>query len=230
MTDLLIQLSIFDDWSAKALLDWFMNHGSYIMVFTFMVIESSFVPFPSEVVVPPAVYLSLTGSDNMNVAGIWFFATLGAAVGAIINYLLSLWLGRPIVYGFANSRMGHFFLLNEEKVVKAEDYFREHGAASTFFGRLIPAVRQLISIPAGLSRMNFYKFVIFTSLGAGVWNVVLCVVGWALSGISREDLYANVEKYNDYLTLGGLAILVIVVGYMVYKAMTAKKSNTNNIA
>lgn len=223
MSELLITLSIFDDLSAKALLDWFMANASYIMVFIFMVIESSFVPFPSEIVVPPAVYLALTGNDDMSVAGVLIFATLGAVVGAVINYLLSLWLGRPIVYAFANSRMGHFFLLNEEKVAKSEDYFRKHGAASTFFGRLIPAVRQLISIPAGLSRMNFYKFICFTALGAGLWNGVLCVVGYLLSGIPRQDLFDTVERYNDYLTLGGLGLLLIIVAFMVYKAMTAKR-------
>ena len=225
--ELLITLSIFDDLSAKALLDWFMNNGSYLMVFLFMVIESSFVPFPSEIVVPPAVYLALTGNDDMSVAGILIFATLGAVVGATINYLLSLWLGRPIVYAFANSRLGHFFLLNEEKVTKSEDYFRKHGAASTFFGRLIPAVRQLISIPAGLAQMNFYKFIVFTALGAGLWNGVLCVVGYFLSGIPRKDLFDTVEHYNDYLTLGGIALLLIIVAFMVYKALTAKKHSEN---
>lgn len=230
MTDLLITLSIFDDFSAKALFEWFVNNASYLFVFIFMAIESSFVPFPSEIVVPPAVWLALTGRDDMNVAGIVFFATAGAVVGAVINYLLALWLGRPIVYGFANSRIGHFFLIDEEKVKRSEDYFRKHGASSTLIGRLIPAVRQLISIPAGLARMNFWRFVAFTALGAGLWNCVLAFVGYLLSRIcdTKEAAFQMVEKYNSYLTLGGLILLVLCILYMVYQATSAKKKNKNN--
>lgn len=230
MTDLLITLSIFDDFSAKALFEWFVNNASYLFVFIFMAVESSFVPFPSEIVVPPAVWLALTGRDDMNVAGILFFATAGAVVGATINYLLSLWLGRPIVYGFANSRLGHFFLLNEEKVKKSEEYFRQHGASSTLIGRLIPAVRQLISIPAGLSRMNFWRFVAFTALGAGIWNCVLAFVGYLLSRIcdTKEAAFQMVEQYNGYLTIGGLILLVLCIMYMVYKAFSAKNKKDSN--
>ncbi len=225
MTDLLITLSIFDDFSAKALFEWFVNNASYLFVFIFMAIESSFVPFPSEIVVPPAVWLALTGRDDMNVAGIVFFATLGAVVGAVINYLLALWLGRPIVYGFANSRLGHLLLLDEDKVKRSEDYFRKHGASSTLIGRLIPAIRQLISIPAGLSRMNFWSFVAFTALGAGLWNGVLTFVGYLLSRIcdTKEAAFNMVEKYNSYLTLGGLILLILCILYIVYQAMSAKK-------
>ncbi len=225
MTDLLITLSIFDDFSAKALFEWFVNNASYLFVFIFMAIESSFVPFPSEIVVPPAVWLALTGRDDMNVAGIIFFATLGAVVGAVINYLLALWLGRPIVYGFANSRLGHLLLLDEDKVKRSEDYFRKHGASSTLIGRLIPAIRQLISIPAGLSRMNFWSFVAFTALGAGLWNGVLAFVGYLLSRIcdTKEAAFNMVEKYNSYLTLGGLILLILCILYIVYQAMSAKK-------
>ncbi len=230
MTDLLITLSIFDDFSAKALFEWFVNNASYLFVFIFMAVESSFVPFPSEIVVPPAVWLALTGRDDMNVAGILFFATAGAVVGATINYLLSLWLGRPIVYGFANSRLGHFFLLNEDKVNKSEEYFRQHGASSTLIGRLIPAVRQLISIPAGLARMNFWRFVAFTALGAGIWNCVLAFVGYLLSRIcdTKEAAFQMVEEYNGYLTIGGLAILVLCIIYMAYKALSAKNKKNSN--
>ncbi|MDE6447268.1 MAG: DedA family protein, partial [Muribaculaceae bacterium] len=145
----MIPLAIFD---AAQFFSWFVENANYWFVFIFMVIESSFIPFPSEVIVPPAAYLACTntgaGSD-MNLTMVILIATLGALVGAFINYYLALWIGRPVVYRFADSRFGHACLINREKVDKAEAYFDRHGAISTFIGRLIPAIRQLISIPAG---------------------------------------------------------------------------------
>ena len=157
-----ITLSIID---ASSIFQWVVDNASYLLVFALMVVESSFIPFPSEVVVPPAAYLACTKGD-MNVFVVVLVATAGAIVGALINYYLSMWIGRPIVYAFANSKLGHACLIDKDKVEKAESYFDKHGAVSTFVGRLIPAVRQLISIPAGLSRMNLGVFVIFTGLGA----------------------------------------------------------------
>lgn len=162
----MVTLAISDYMSAKFLLELFVENASYFLVFLFMVIESSFIPFPSEVVVPPAAYLAVTKGD-MNVFVIVVVATLGALAGALINYGLSVWLGRPIVYAFADSRLGHACLIDRAKVEKAEKYFDDHGAMSTFIGRLIPAVRQLISIPAGIARMNLWVFSVFTALG--VW-------------------------------------------------------------
>lgn len=147
MIDLFMPCAITDYLNAAWFFDWFVNNASYIFVFIFMMIESSFIPFPSEVVVPPAAYLAVQRGD-MNIFLVVLVATAGALAGALINYVLSLLIGRPIVYAFANSRIGHACLINEEKVRKAEKYFDEHGAASTFIGRLIPAIRQLISIPA----------------------------------------------------------------------------------
>lgn len=190
----------------------------YMLVLVFMIIESSFIPFPSEVIVPPAAYLACT-SHEVNVVWVTLLATAGAIIGALINYFLSLWIGRPIVYRFAGSRLGHACLIDEAKVRHAEEYFDAHGAASTFFGRLIPAVRQLISIPAGLARMNVGKFVIFTGLGALTWNVVLAALGWWLGTmVPREQLYVKVEEYNDYLTYVGLAIGVACIGVILYNA------------
>lgn len=190
----------------------------YLLVFAFMVIESSFIPFPSEVIVPPAAYLACTKGD-VNLISVILLATAGAIVGALINYYLSLWIGRPIVYKFANSRFGHACLINEEKVRHAEEYFDNHGAVSTFIGRLIPAVRQLISIPAGLARMNIGKFVIFTGLGALVWNCILAALGYWLGKIvPQEQLYAKVEEYNEYLTYIGLGIGVVCVLFILWNA------------
>ena len=137
----------------ETLIQFCLDHLNYWTVMLFMTIESSFIPFPSEAVVPPAAWkAAVTG--EMNVVLVVLFATLGALIGAFINYYLAVWLGRPIVYKFANSRIGHMCLIDEAKVQNAERYFDEHGAISTFVGRLVPAVRQLISIPAGLARMG----------------------------------------------------------------------------
>jgi len=223
MIDSFILLSITDYLNAAWFFDWFVNNASYLFVFVFMVIERSFIQFPSEVVVPPAAYLAMQKGD-MNIFLVVIAATAGALVGALVNYVLSLLIGRPIVYAFANSRFGHACLINQEKVEKAEKYFDNHGAASTFFGRLIPAVRQLISIPAGIAKMNIWVFMLFTSLGALIWNCILAGLGWWLSRhVSLDELYVSVEKYNSYLTLGGIVILVLCVLYILYNAF--KKNN-----
>ncbi len=223
MTELLIPLALTDYLNAAWFFDWFVNNASYLFVFIFMVIESSFIPFPSEVVVPPAAYLAMQKGD-MNIFVVVLVATAGALVGAMINYVLALLIGRPIVYAFADSRLGHACLIDRQKVEKAEKYFDEHGAASTFFGRLIPAVRQLISIPAGIAKMNIWMFMIFTSLGALVWNGVLAGLGWWLSRhVSLDQLYESVEKYNSYLTIAGVVILVLCVLYILYNAFKKKK-------
>ena len=219
----LITLSIFD---ANEFFNWFVNHANYWFVFIFMVIESSFIPFPSELVVPPAAYLAMQPDSTMNIYAVTLIATAGALVGALVNYYLALWVGRPIVYRFANSRLGHMLLIDEAKVDKAEKYFDDHGAISTFIGRLIPAVRQLIPIPAGLARMHLGKFVIFTTLGALVWNAILALLGYFLSTfVNKDQLLTKVEEYNDYLTYAGYGIGVICVLFILYNAFKPKPSN-----
>lgn len=219
-----------ETWDAVGIFNWFMEHASYMLVFLLMVIESSFIPFPSEVIVPPAAYLAtspLAGADatgtGMNIYLVVVFATAGALVGSLINYYLAYWVGRPIVYRFADSRLGHACLLNRQKVEKAEDYFDRHGAVSTFIGRLIPAVRQLISIPAGLAKMPIGKFIVFTTLGAGVWNIILASLGWWLGTIySRNQLQFQIEHYNSYLTIAGIILLGLCVLYILWNAFFKK--------
>lgn len=211
---------------ASQFFQWFVENANYLFVFIFMVVESSFIPFPSEVVVPPAAYLACTGigaGADMNVWLVVLCATLGAMCGAFINYYLALWIGRPLVYRFADSRIGHALLINREKVNKAEEYFDRHGSISTFIGRLIPAVRQLISIPAGISRMNVAQFALFTFLGAGLWNGILGLLGYWLSlTVAPSDLFAKVEEYNKYLTYSGYGLAVACIIYIVWNA-TKKK-------
>lgn len=222
-----ILLSMFN---ASEFFSWFVDNASYLFVFLFMLVESSFVPFPSEVVVPPAAYLACASPDSgMNVWLVVVFATLGALCGAYVNYFLALWIGRPVVYRFADSRIGHACLINREKVEKAEKYFDDHGAVSTFVGRLIPAIRQLISIPAGLSRMNLAVFSAFTALGALVWNAVLAGLGYWLSlHVSLPQLFDKVEEYNRYLTWAGYGLLAICVAYICWNAFRRKKSHTTD--
>ncbi len=222
----LIPLALFD---ASQFFQWFVENANYLFVFVFMVVESSFIPFPSEVVVPPAAYLACTNTGagaDMNIFVVVLMATLGALCGAFINYYLALWIGRPVVYSFADSRVGHMLMINKEKVIKAEDYFDRHGAISTFIGRLIPAIRQLISIPAGISRMNIGQFALFTSLGALVWNAVLAFLGYWLSRtVSPDQLFNKVEEYNHYLTWVGYGIAVICLIFILWNAFKPKKND-----
>lgn len=223
-----LDLLMLAQYDAKFFFDLILNNADYMMVFLFMVLESSFIPFPSEVIVPPAAYLAVTnagGGADMNITMVVLVATLGALVGAYINYFLALWIGRPIVYKFADSRIGHACLLDREKVEKAENYFDKHGSISTFVGRLIPGIRQLISIPAGIARMNFIPFTIFTFLGAGVWNAILAGLGyWLAKTVPAEELFDMVEKYNHYLTVGGLILGALCVLYILYNAFFHKKN------
>lgn len=215
-------LAIFD---AQSLFSMVWDHMSYFYVFLFMTIESSFIPFPSEIVVPPAAYIASV-DGTMNIYGVGIAATLGALAGSIINYLLAVWIGRPIVYAFARSRAGAICMISPEKVKKAEDYFDAHGAVSTFIGRLIPVIRQLISIPAGLARMNFGKFCLFTTLGAGIWNAVLCWLGWFLARfVSKEDLFQKIEEYNQYLSWAGYALGAFCLLFIFYQLFKPKKQN-----
>ena len=161
-----------------AFIQWCLDHLNYWTITLLMAIESSFIPFPSEVVVPPAAYKAAGGNSDLNVFLVVIFATIGANIGAIINYYIAYFVGRPLVYKFANSRFGHMCLIDEAKVQNAEHYFDKHGALSTFIGRLIPAVRQLISIPAGLAKMKLSTFLLYTTLGAGIWNAILAAIGY----------------------------------------------------
>ena len=201
-----------------AFIQWCLDHLNYWTITLLMAIESSFIPFPSEVVVPPAAYKAASGNSDLNVFLVVFFATLGANIGALINYYLAYFVGRPIVYKFANSRFGHMCLINEEKVKHAEEYFEKHGALSTFVGRLIPAVRQLISIPAGLAKMKLSTFLLYTTLGAGIWNIILAGIGYYLqSVVPEEQLMETVSQYSHELGYIFIGLGILIVGYLIYK-------------
>ena len=193
----------------------------YFYVTLLMAVESSFIPFPSEVVVPPAAYMAAEG--HMNVYLVVVFATLGSIIGAIVNYVLGLYLGRPLVYRFAESRVGHLCLLNKKKIQQAEAYFDKHGVTATLVGRLVPGIRQLISIPAGLAKMNFLKFCIYTALGAGAWNIVLAAIGYYLhSVVPKDKLLDTVKQYEAPITYFILAVIAVAILYACVKKYRAK--------
>jgi len=189
----------------QSLLEWYMNHLNYFTVALLMTIESSFIPFPSEAVIPFAAWKAAQG--ELNVYLVVLSGTAGALAGAFVNYYLALWLGRPLIYRFARSTIGKMLLLSEDKVHKAENFFRQYGKSSTFIGRLVPAVRQLISIPAGLAEMDLRYFTLYTALGAGIWNIILAIVGYFLYDV-REQVFPYI---GHILIALGIAFLVFLI-------------------
>lgn len=194
----------------QTLAEWYMQHMNYYTITLLMVIESSFIPFPSEIVIPPAIWKAASGDLNMYL--VVLFATLGAIIGALFNYVLALWLGRAIVYSLVETKVGKLFLLSRAKVENAEAYFIRHGRSSTFIGRLVPGIRQLISIPAGLAKMNIKQFILFTALGSALWNVILAVLSYSL--YAQQDL---LYEYMHELSYILLAVGGVFVGYLVWK-------------
>lgn len=198
---------------------WYMENINYGTITLLMAVESSFIPFPSEVVVPPAAYKALEEESEMNIFLVVVFATVGAILGAILNYYLAMFLGRPIIYRFAESKLGRMCLLSKEKVIKAENYFDKHGKVATFIGRLVPGIRQLISIPAGLAKMKLLPFIGFTALGAGVWNIILAILGYI--GHGNKEL---IEKYSHELSYVLVILGILFVLYLIYKGLSKKKT------
>jgi membrane protein DedA with SNARE-associated domain len=201
----------------QSILDWYMANLNYFTVALLMLIESTFLPMPSEVVVPFAAYKAAQG--DLNVLLVILFGTVGALSGSLINYTLAYYLGRPIVYSFADSRVGKLFLLSKEKVIHAEDYFRRNGKSSTFIGRLVPGIRHLISIPAGLAKMNLRDFMLFTFVGAGIWNIILAIIGYYV--------YEIRDKIFPYLGQILIALGIVFVIYLIIKARKNKKAKKN---
>jgi membrane protein DedA with SNARE-associated domain len=202
----------------EKVISWYMDNMNYGTITLLMTVESSFIPLPSEIVVPPAAYKASQEGSDLSIPLVILFATLGALFGATINYCLALWLGRPIIYKFAESKIGRMFLLSSKKVKNAEDYFIDHGKSSTFIGRLVPGIRHLISIPAGLSKMHFGVFLLYTGLGAFIWNIVLAVIGYVAQG--QFDVIEKYSKELSYILLG-LGILFVL--YLIYNGFIKKK-------
>ena len=193
-----------------------LNNLTYGAIFVLMLLESTVIPVPSELVIAPAAYHSAAG--NVHVWLVILFGTLGADIGATINYIAGYYLGRPIIYKFANSRVGHLCLLNQEKVERSEKYFNDHGMVATITGRLIPGIRHLISIPAGLAKMKYWQFILYTTLGAGVWNCILAALGWYLhSFVPEEQLEDKILEYGEYIKFVILLLVGIAFVYFLTK-------------
>lgn len=203
-----------------------LGHLNYGTIFVLMLLESTVIPVPSELVVAPAAYHAAGG--NLDMWLVILFSTLGADVGATINYLAGWYLGRPIIYKFANSKWGHLCLLNQEKVKKSERYFEKHGMVATITGRLLPGIRHLISIPAGLSRMNYWKFLLYTTIGAGAWHSILALLGHYMHAfVPEEQLNEKILEYGEYIKFGLIILVIIVCLYFLLKWYIKKKKADN---
>ena len=206
----------------KEMISSLLNNLNYGSILLLMLLESTVIPVPSELVVAPAAYHAASGS--LNVVFVVLSATIGADLGASINYFVSLYVGRPVIYRFANSKWGKMCLLNQEKVEKSERYFDEHGVAATLTGRLIPGIRHLISIPAGLARMNYWKFLLYTTIGAGAWHTILAAMGWYLHAVvPEEELEQTIEQYNHYIVFAILAVVVVAVAWLLIRKSNKKQ-------
>lgn len=181
----------FIDWILATVHDW-----GYLGIFILMGLESTVLPVPSEAVLIPAGYLAYQG--KMSFSLIVLASTSGSLAGATLNYMFALWVGRPFL-----ERWGRYFFVRQELLHKTDAFFRKHGAISTFTGRLIPGIRHLISLPAGLTRMHYGKFAFYTCLGAGIWSAILTAMGWYIGG--NEELIA---RYLKQITIG----LVLAMG------------------
>lgn len=202
---------------------FFMNIFSgmgYLGIILLMTIESSFIPFPSEIVIPPAAYLAQKG--DMNLILVITSGVIGSLLGALINYFLAVTLGRVFIYSFAKTKLAKILLIDEKGLQKSEDLFKKHGISSTFFGRLIPGVRQLISIPAGLAKMNIFSFILFTTLGAAIWNTILALIGYFFG--ANEKLW---HQYYKQISSVGLIIGIIFIIYFITKYFIKKYKKIN---
>lgn len=212
---IMLDLNIF-----SGIIEWYMSNMNYFTIFILMAIESTFIPLPSELVLPPAAYLASQGELNMYL--IVLSSSLGCVTGALINYTLSFYLGRAIIYGLADSKYAKIFFVNRAKIEKAEKYFIDNGNTSTFIGRLVPGIRHLISIPAGLAKMNLRKFILYTFVGSALWNTILSLMGYYFG--KNEDL---MMKYFHEFKWFALGIGVIFVIYLVFRGKI--KKNQSNI-
>ncbi len=204
------------DW-LQSILDWYMYNVNYWSVLVCMAIESTIIPFPSELIVPPAAWKAANG--ELNFVLVIVFSTIGAVIGALANYVLACTLGRKFIYSFAESRWGKVCGMTKEKIEKSEQYFLKYGKSSTLIGRLTPGVRSLISLPAGLVRMPLKSFILYTAVGSGIWNLILATTGYFL--YSRKEL---LEMYFTEITIAMLVVGCCFFGYLIIKNIR-KKTN-----
>jgi membrane protein DedA with SNARE-associated domain len=195
------------------LINWLLNTLNamgYPGIFALMAMESSIIPLPSELVMPPAGYLAHQGQMNIWIAIL--IGTLGSLVGSYANYFAAHWLGRPLVLKY-----GKYVWITEEKFAKAESFFLRHGEISIFIGRLLPVIRHLISIPAGMARMNHLRFSLYTLIGAGMWCTILAWIGYF---IGKEQ--ALIMKYSHQAVIGVILFSAILIAIYVWRQKKTK--------
>jgi len=188
---------------------------NYFNITALMTIESSFIPFPSEVVIPPAAYLAQQG--QLNIYLVILSGTLGSLLGALINYFLALTLGRAVIYKLANTKFAKMLLINEHKIKKSEEYFLKYDKLATFIGRLVFEIRQLISVPAGLAKMNIWSFMLFTTLGSLLWNIILASLGYFFG--ANQEIF---KTYYKEFSIGSLIVFILIIFFIVYKKKKKK--------
>ena len=199
----------------NTLAEWYMANMNYGTITLLMALESTFVPLPSEIVIPPAAWKAADPTSGLNLGLVVLFGTIGCVIGALFNYFLAYFLGRKIIYSLADSKYARLFLVKRESVEKAETYFIKHGRSSTFIGRLVPGVRHLISIPAGLARMNLKDFILYTFIGSAIWNGILALLGYFF--------YSQKELLHMYFKELSIVLLVLGVLFIVYLVIRSKR-------
>ena len=200
----------------QKIIEWYMAHITYWTIFLLMTIESTIIPFPSELVIPPAAYKAANG--DMNIFFVIFAGSMGAIVGSLFNYYMAKWLGNKLLLKFANTRLAHLMMIDESAIVKTENYFLKHGKTSTLIGRLVPGIRHLISIPAGMANMKIRDFILYTAIGATAWNIILALLGYFF--YSQKEM---LDKYYKELIFIILAIGGLYVLYLVYNSFKKNK-------
>jgi len=210
----------------STIITWYMDHMTYFTIAILMAIESTFIPLPSELVLPPAAWKAFQG--DLNIGLIILSSSIGCVIGALINYTLSFYLGRKIIYALAESKVAKLFFVTKAKVEHAEEYFRTNGNTSTFIGRLVPGIRHLISIPAGLAKMNLKKFILFTLIGSALWNTILTFIGYFIAYSfpeikNIEDINEKVMEYSHEISYITIGIGLIFVIYLLFKKKKNKK-------
>ncbi len=191
------------------------------MILFLMTLESTFIPVPSELVVPPAAWKA--AQSEMNVFLVVCISTLGCIFGALINYFLAKYLGRKLIYSLVDTKIAHMLFINRENMEKSETFFIKYGRSSTFIGRLVPGIRHLISIPAGIAQMNLADFIFFTAMGSALWNSILAALGYFL--YTQQEL---LKKYYKDLSIFFLIVFIIFVIYLIYKFFIKKQASAKS--
>ncbi len=194
------------------IIEWYMLHVTYWTIALMMSIESTFLPLPSEIVIPPAAYKAAGG--ELNIILVVISGTIGAVTGALFNYYFAKLLGNKLLTQFAKTRFARMMMVTPANIEKSERYFNKHGKISTLIGRLVPGIRHLISLPAGLANMKLRDFILYTALGSGCWNIILAVIGYFF--YTQKEL---LNKYFNHISIGLLVLGCSYVLYLVYKGL-----------